>query len=40
MKDVIISEKTKEEKILSEGIAETTAPAEVAQVSNPVDLAG
>ncbi len=38
MKDVIISEKAREKK-LSEGPADTTAPAEVAQTSSPVDLA-
>ncbi len=40
MKDVIISEKAREEEILPEGVANTTAPAEVARVSSPVDLAG
>ncbi len=41
MKDVIISEKAREEEILSlKGIADTTALAEVAWVSSPVDLAG
>ncbi len=39
MKDVIISEKAREEEMLSEGIVDTTALAEVARVSNPVDLA-
>ncbi len=40
MKDVIISERAREEEMLSEGIIDTTAPAEVARVSSPVDLAG
>ncbi len=40
MKDVIISEKVREEKTLLEGIADTTAPTEVSQVLSPVDLAG
>ncbi len=41
MKDVIILEKAREEEMLSlEGIADTTAPAEVARVSSPVDLIG
>ena len=40
MKDVIIQEKTREKERLSESIADTTAPAEVARVSSPVDLAG
>ncbi len=39
MKDAIISTKAKKEEILPEGIADTTAPAEVARVSSPVDLA-
>ncbi len=40
MKDMIISDKAKEEKILSlEGIADMTVLAEVAQVSSPVNLA-
>ncbi len=38
MKDIIISEKTREKK-LSEGPADTTAPAEVAWTSSPIDLA-
>ncbi len=40
MKDVIISEKAREEEMLSEGIADKTVPAEVARVSSLVDLAG
>ncbi len=40
MKDVIISKKTWEEEILSESIADTTAPAEMAQILSPIDLAG
>ncbi len=40
MKDVIISEKAREEEMLSEGIADKIAPAEVARVLSPVDLAG
>ena len=40
MKDVIIEEKAREKEGLSEGIADTTAPAEVARASSPVDLAG
>ncbi len=41
MKDVIISKKARErEMLLLKGIADTTAPAEVAQVSSSVDLAG
>ena len=40
MKDVIIEEKVREKEGLSEGIADTTAPAEVARASSPVDLAG
>ncbi len=41
MKDMIISEKVREKEILSiEGIADTNAPAEVARISNPVNLAG
>ncbi len=40
MKDVIISEKVREEEMLSlKGIADTTALAEVARVSSLVDLA-
>ncbi len=38
MKNVIISEKAREEEMLSKGIADTTAPAEVAQVLSLVDL--
>ncbi len=38
IKDVIISEKVREKK-LSEGLADTTAPAEVARASSPIDLA-
>ncbi len=37
MKDIIILEKAREKKLL-EGLADTTAPAEVAQVLNPIDL--
>ena len=40
MKDMIILEKAREEEMLSEGIADMTAPAEMAQVLSPVDLAG
>ncbi len=40
MKNVIISEKIREEEMLSESIADTTTPAEVARVSSPIDLAG
>ncbi len=40
MKDVIISEKAREDKMLSESIADTIAPAEVPRVSSPVDLVG
>ncbi len=40
MKDVIILEKAREDKMLSESIADTTAPAEVGRVSSPVDLVG
>ena len=36
---MIISEKAKEEKILSESIADTTAPAKMAQVLSLVDFA-
>ncbi len=39
MKDVIISEKAREEEILQESIADTTVLAEVARVSSLVDLA-
>ncbi len=39
MKGVIISEKAREEKMLPESITDTTAPAEVARVLTPVDLA-
>ncbi len=39
MKDMIISEKVRKEEMLSlENIANTTPPAEVAWISNPVDL--
>ncbi len=38
MKDIIISKKAREDKMLSESIADTIAPAEVARVSSPVDL--
>ena len=40
MKDEIISEKAREEEILSKGIADMPAPAEMAQLSSFVDLAG
>ena len=40
MKDVIILEKAREEKMLLESIANITALAEVTRVSSPVDLAG
>ena len=40
IKDVIISEKNREEKILLEDITNIIMPAEVSQVSNPVNLAG
>ncbi len=40
MKDVIISEKVREDKMLPENISDTTALAEVAWVSSPVDLTG
>ena len=39
MKDIIISEKARKEEMLSKLLADTTTPAEVAQVSNLVDLA-
>ena len=39
IKDVIISQKASEKEMLSETIADTTAPAKVAHVSSPVDLA-
>ena len=40
MKDVMILEKAKEEKMLSKSIADTTVQAEMAQVLSPVDLVG
>ena len=40
MKNVIILENTRKEETLLEDIADTTAPAEVAQVSGLVNLAG
>ena len=40
MKDIMIEEKAKEKERLSEGIADTTIPAKVAQVSSPINLAG
>ncbi len=40
MKDVIISEKVRKDKMLSGGIADTTAPVEVSQALSPVDLVG
>ena len=39
MKEIIILEKTREKEKLSEGPADTTAPAKVARVSSLVDLA-
>ncbi len=39
MKDVIISEKTKEEEMLSESIVDTTRLAKVARVLSFIDLA-
>ena len=38
LKDVIILEKIREKEKLSEGPADTTTPAEVAQASSSVDL--
>ncbi len=40
MKDIIISEKAREEEMLPESIADITAPAEVARVLSPINLAG
>ncbi len=40
MKDVLISNKVREEEMLSEGIADTTALAKVARISSLVDFAG
>ncbi len=40
MKEVIVSDKAKEDKMLSESIADTTVPTKVARVSSPVDLVG
>ena len=40
MKDVIIEEKARKKERLSEGIANTTTPAEVAWALSPIDLAG
>ena len=40
IKDVIIGEKAKEKKGLSEGITDTTASAEMARALSPVDLVG
>ncbi len=40
MKDVIILEKAREDKMLSESIADTIVPAELARVSSHVDLVG
>ena len=40
MKNIIILEKAWEEKKLSEGIADTTLLAEMAQVSSSIDFAG
>ena len=40
MKDVVIEEKSKEKEELLEGIADTTAPAKMAQASSSIDLAG
>ena len=39
MKDVIISKKTKEKGMMSENIADMTAPAEVAEILSLDDLA-
>ena len=39
MKDVIITKKVREKKKLFEGIADTTALAEIAQATGCVDLA-
>ena len=39
MKDIIILEEAREKEKLSEGIADTTAQAEVARTWSPVDLA-
>ena len=38
IKDVIIEEKARKKEGLSEGIVNTTMPAEVARASSPVDL--
>ncbi len=40
MKDVIISEKAREEEMLPEGIANTSGPIEVARVLSTIYLAG
>ena len=40
MKDMIISEKAKEEKMLSEGIANTSTAVKVARISSFINLAG
>ena len=40
MKDVIILEKAREKEKLSKGIADTTAPVEIAWVLSLVDLTG
>ncbi len=37
---MIISEKAREDKMLSESIVDTTAPVEMAWVSSPIDLVG
>ena len=39
MKDVIISQKARKKEMLSKSIANTTAPAKIAQVLSLVDLA-
>ncbi len=38
MKDIIILQKAKKEKMLSESIADMTIPVEVAPISNSIDL--
>ncbi len=40
MKDMIISEKTREEEMTTKSIADMTTQAEVARILNHVDLAG
>ena len=39
MKNMIISKKTREEKMLLESIVDTTTPAEVVEVSSFINLA-